>query len=175
MLALAARLAGYRDVTAFGQFADLLDQDQRQALGCFFRPSRQHYTTPNTTTFHGILATLPPDTLDATVAAWAQQQGQQQAPQPLCGQGSASTHDFFAQPPVCMDGKDVRGASNQTDSGRRMLFAAGYLHYPAKTRIDPSKGPNLPTTECAWCLRTPSASRTLGARGPSHSAARLNR
>ena len=131
-LALAARLAGYRGVTALAQFADLLDQDQRQAVGCFFSPSRRCYTTPNTTTFHTILATLPPDTLDAAVAAWAQQQGrqqaqqqdQQQASQPLCGPLGASTHDFFAQPPVCMDGKDVRGASKQTDGGRRMLFAA---------------------------------------------------
>ncbi len=124
-LALAARLAGYRGVTAFAQFAALLDQDQRQTLECFFSPTKQRYTTPNTTTFHTILATLPPDTLDDAVAAWAQQQGQQRdAPQPACGQGGASTQDVFAKPPVCMDGKDVRGASKQTDGGRRMLFAA---------------------------------------------------
>ncbi len=125
-LALAARLAGYRGVTALAQFAALLDQDQRKALSCFFSPTKQCYTTPNTTTFHNILSKLDPDTLDDAVEAWAQQQSQQaqHAPQPAGGQGGACTQDFFAQPAVCMDGKDVRGASKQTEGGRRMLFAA---------------------------------------------------
>ncbi|MDE0123182.1 MAG: hypothetical protein OXN97_01275 [Bryobacterales bacterium] len=59
VLALAARLAGFRGVTAFAQFAALLDQAQRQAVGCFYSPSRRCYTTTSITTFHNILATLP--------------------------------------------------------------------------------------------------------------------
>ena len=56
VLAVAARLAGYRGVTAFAQFAGLLSQPQRQAVDCFFSPSRKCYTTPAITTFHNILA-----------------------------------------------------------------------------------------------------------------------
>ena len=64
----AASLAGYRGVTAFAQFAALLSQQQRQAVGCFCSPSRHCYTTPSITTFHNILATLPPETLEDAVA-----------------------------------------------------------------------------------------------------------
>ncbi len=39
-LAVAARLAGYRGVTAFAQFAALLTQDQLEAVGAFYSPSK---------------------------------------------------------------------------------------------------------------------------------------
>ncbi len=104
-LAVAARLAGYRGVTAFAQFARLLSQEQLQAVGAFYSPSKQRYTAPSITTFHNILAALPPETLDNAIGRWA-------------GQYSA------AHAPVAMDGKDLRGASAQTGRGRRMMVAA---------------------------------------------------
>ena len=129
-LALGARLAGYRGVTAIAQFGGLLSQDQRKAVDCFFSPSKLCYTTPNTTTFHNILATLPPDTLEDAAQAWAQQQSAQlcaskhKTADRRCAADPASDPDPFAKPAVCMDGKDVRGASKQAQDGRVMLFAA---------------------------------------------------
>ena len=43
---IAARLAGYRGVTAFGEFAARLDEAQLKAVGAFWSPSRQRYTAP---------------------------------------------------------------------------------------------------------------------------------
>ncbi len=131
VLAMAARLAGYRGVTAFAQFAALLDPVQRQAVGCFYSPSRQRYTTPSITTFHNILATLPPETLEQAVAAWTWQQNGQVPPDEE-DSGSQETAGRVpgedARPTVlagiAMDGKDLRGASKQTPDGRRMLVAA---------------------------------------------------
>ena len=62
-LAVAARLAGYRGVNAFAQFAALLSQEQLKAVGAFWSPSKQRYTPPAITTFHNVLAALPPETL----------------------------------------------------------------------------------------------------------------
>ena len=70
-------LAKCGGVTTCAQFAGLLSQPQRLAVGCFYRSSRQFYTTPAITTFHNILATLPPETLESAVAEWARQQDEQ--------------------------------------------------------------------------------------------------
>ena len=105
VLALAARLAGYRGVNAFAQFAALLSQEQLKAVGAFWSPGKQRYTAPAITTFHKILAALPPETLDNAIGQWTGQQG-------------------TADAPVAMDGKDLRGASKQTEDGRRMMVAA---------------------------------------------------
>ena len=70
-IAVAARLAGYRGVVAFGQYAGLLDQEQLEAVGAFWSPSRQCYTPPAATTFHYILAALPPDALDQAIRGWS--------------------------------------------------------------------------------------------------------
>ena len=67
--------------------------------------SKQRYTAPAITTFHNILAALPPETLDNAIGQWT---------------GQHST----AHAPVAMDGKDLRGASKQTEDGRRMMVAA---------------------------------------------------
>ena len=104
-IAVAARLAGYRGVNAFAQFAALLSQEQLEAVGAFWSPSKQRYTAPAITTFHNILAALPPETLDNAIGQWT---------------GQHST----AHAPVAMDGKDLRGASKQTEDGRRMMVAA---------------------------------------------------
>ena len=104
-LAVAARLAGYRGVTAFAQFARLLSQEQLKAVGAFYRESKQRYTSPSVTTFHNILAALPPETLDNAIGQWTAQHG-------------------TAHAPVAMDGKALRGASAQTEDGRRMMVAA---------------------------------------------------
>ena len=50
-IAVAARLAGYRGVNAFAQFAALLSQEQLEAVGAFWSPSKQRYTAspPSTT------------------------------------------------------------------------------------------------------------------------------
>ena len=104
-VAVAARLAGYRGATAFAQFAALLSQEQLEAIGAFRSPSKQRYTAPAITTFHNILAALPPETLDIAIGRWTGQHGS-------------------AHAPVAMDGKDLRGASKQTEHGRRMMVAA---------------------------------------------------
>ena len=102
---IAARLAGYRGVTAFAEFAARMDQEQLAAAGAFFSPSRGRHTAPAASTFHYILSSLPPDALDRALGAWTRQ-------------GSDGTA------PVALDGKDVRGASKQIDGARRMMVAA---------------------------------------------------
>ena len=102
---IAARLAGYRGVTAFAEFAARMDQEQLAAAGAFFSPSRGRHTAPAASTFHYILSSLPPDALDRALGAWTRQ-------------GSDGTA------PVALDGKDVRGASRQIDGARRMMVAA---------------------------------------------------
>ena len=104
-IAVAARLAGYRGVTAFAQFAALLSQEQLETVEAFHSPSRKRYTAPSITTFHNILADLPPETLDDAIGHWTAQQA-------------------GADTPLAMDGKDIRGASRQTEDGRRMMVAA---------------------------------------------------
>ena len=63
-MAVAARLAGYRGVTAFAEFASRLTQKQLAALRAYYSQKLNRYTAPTTTTFHTVLARLPPDTLD---------------------------------------------------------------------------------------------------------------
>jgi len=104
-VAVAARLAGYRGATSFAQFAALLSQEQLEAVGAFWSPSKKRYTAPAITTFHNILAALAPETLDNAIGRWTAQHG-------------------TAHAPVAMDGKDLRGASKQTEQGRRMIVAA---------------------------------------------------
>ena len=104
-VAVASRLAGYRGVTAFARFAALLSQEQLETVEAFFSPSKRRYTAPSITTFHNILADLPPETLDDAIGRWTAQQA---------GAGT----------PLAMDGKDLRGASKQTEDGRRMMVAA---------------------------------------------------
>ena len=108
-LAVAARVAGYRGVTAFAQFAALLGQDQLAAVGAFYSPSKQRYTAPSVTTFHNILAALAPETLDHAIGRWTAQH-------------------CTAHAPVAMDGKDVRGASKQTEGARRRMMVAAVEH-----------------------------------------------
>ena len=74
-IAVAARLAGYRGGNAFAQFAALLSQEQLEAVGAFWSPSKQRYTAPAITTFHNILAALPPETLDNAIGQWTGQHG----------------------------------------------------------------------------------------------------
>ena len=104
-IAVAARLAGCRGVTAFAQFAALLSQEQLEMADWFFSPSRKRYTAPSIATFHNIFADLPPETLDNAIGLWTAQQA-------------------GADTPLAMDGKDIRGASKQTGDGRRMMVAA---------------------------------------------------
>ena len=98
-LAVAARLAGYRGVTAFSQFAGLLGQDQLKAVGAFHSERKQRYPAPSITTFHNILAALPPETLDNAIS-----------------NGPASTAPLAPRSP--WTGKTWRGASKQTEEGR---------------------------------------------------------
>ena len=102
---IAARLAGYRGITAFGQFAKQLDPEQLKAVGAFWSPTCQRYTAPAASTFHYILSSLPGDTLERALRDWSRQ------------------HSDPARP-VAMDGKDIRGASKQLDDGRRIMVAA---------------------------------------------------
>ena len=70
------------------------------------RAIKQRYTAPAITTFHNILSpACRPRRLDNAIGQWT---------------GQHST----AHAPVAMDGKDLRGASKQTEDGRRMMVAA---------------------------------------------------
>ena len=129
---IAARLAGYRGVTAFGEFAARLSQAQLRAVGAFFSPSRGRHTAPAPSTFHYVLSAFPPDMLDRTLSAWMRQRSD----------GAA---------PVAMDGKDVRGASRQIDGERRMMVAAvehgtGQTAASAGRQDAPQSSPTSPTT-----------------------------
>lgn len=103
-IAVAARLAGYRGVSAFGEFAARLDEAQRRAVGGFFSPTRRCHTVPAASSFHYILSKLPPEALEEALRAWS------------------ARHAGLA--PVAMDGKDVRGASRRSGDGRQMMVAA---------------------------------------------------
>ncbi len=105
VLAVAARLAGYRGVSAIAQFARLLSQEQLKAVGAFYSPSKKCYTAPVIATFHNIFAKLPPDTLDKALNLWEARKTSPAAP-------------------VAMDGKMIRGAAKQTEGGIRMMVAA---------------------------------------------------
>ena len=138
----ACRLPG---ATAFAQFAALLSQEQLEAVGAFWSPSKQRYTAPAITTFHNILAALAPETLDIAIGRWTGQHGS-------------------AHAPVAMDGKDLRGASKQTEHGRRMMVAAvehntgvvlGQVEVDSKSN------------EIRPCVHCPTDSTSPGASSPS--------
>ena len=69
-LAVAARLAGHRGVSAMLQFSQLLDQEQLEAVGAFYSPTRKYFTAPAIGTFHTIFAKLPPDAIDRALNRW---------------------------------------------------------------------------------------------------------
>ena len=171
-LAVAGRLAGNRGVTDFAQFAAQLTPRQRRDVGCFYSPSRQCYTTPSITTFHNILARLPPDTLENAVSDWASQQSEllareaaraaREAPETSRLSGSEPT----GRPAIAIDGKDVRGASQQTADGRRMLVAAvehehglvlGQVEVAAKTNEIPALRELASEIDCAGRVITADA------------------
>ena len=104
-MAVAARLAGYRGVTAFAEFASRLTQTQLAALRAYYSEKLNRYTAPTVTTFHNVLARLPPDTLDRALRLWAARMSRDPAP-------------------VAVDGKQVRGASRHNPQGRTLLVAA---------------------------------------------------
>ena len=87
------------------QKAGMATATMDEVVGAFWSPSRKCYTAPSITTFHKILAALPPETLDNAIGQWTAQQSTSHAP-------------------VALDGKDLRGASAQTENGRRMMVAA---------------------------------------------------
>ena len=92
-IAVAARLAGYRGVNAFAQFAALLSQEQLEAVGAFWSPSKQRYTAPAITTFHNILAALPPETLDNAIGQWTGQHSTAHAPVAILTQAAGGRPD----------------------------------------------------------------------------------
>ena len=104
-IAIAVRLAGYRGVTAFGEFAAGMSQEQLKAVGAFWSSSQQRYTAPATSTFHYILSQLEPDTLDRTIGKWVNQPSDQEAP-------------------VALDGKNIRGASAQLENENWVVISA---------------------------------------------------
>ena len=107
-IAVAARMAGYRGVSAFAEFACLLDDEQKEAVGAFRSPSRECWTVPTESTFRYIFSNLEPDALDEALRSWA--------------------HHVGDGGPVAMDGKDVRGASKQIEDQRLMTIAAVEHH-----------------------------------------------
>ena len=109
-IGIAARLAGYRGVTAFGEFAERLDDEQRRVVGGFFSPTHQRMTVPASSTFHYIFEALPPDTLEQALRAWTAEQ-------------SGDSTDA-----VAMDGKDIRGASRQRGKGKRVMMVGAVEH-----------------------------------------------
>ena len=103
-IAVAARMAGYRGVGAFADFASYLDDEQREAVGAFRSKTRRCRTVPTESTFRYILSNLPPETLEKAVRSW--------------------TADATRQTPIAMDGKQIRGASRQIEGKGLMTVAA---------------------------------------------------
>ena len=105
-IALAARLAGYRGVTAFAEFGERLSEEQKAVAGAFWNASRQCYAIHAEASIRYIFSNLPPDALDRALRDWAAH----------CARDGCR--------PVALDGKDVRCAWKQTETGRRMMVAA---------------------------------------------------
>lgn len=103
-IAVAARMAGYRGVSAFAGFAGLPDDGQREAAGAFRSPGRGRWTVPAEPTFRHIFPNLDPDALDEALRSRARH----------VGDGG----------PAAMDGKDIRGASKRIGDRRLMTAAA---------------------------------------------------
>ena len=93
-IAVAARMAGYRGVLAFAEFADLLDDGLREAVGAFWSYGRERWTVPTESTFRYIFSNLDPDALDEALRNWA--------------------HHVGDGGPVAMDGKDIRGPRSRS-------------------------------------------------------------
>lgn len=163
-------LAGYRRVAAFAQFGALLRQPQRQEVECFYSPGKDCYPTPSITTFHNILATLPPDTLEGALREFTWQQDEQSEQDQRttdsgqaagnCGIGSGEPRGLVG---LSIDGKDVHGASTQAKNGRRMLLATveqgrgmavGQLEIESKSNEIPAL---QELADCATCPATPPA------------------
>ena len=106
---IAARLAGYRGVAAFGEFAERLTEEQRRAVGAFRSPSKGRYTVPAVSTFHHVLSKLPPEALEEALRGWSAR----------CAEGGGA---------VAVDGKDVRGASKRLGAGEREMMVAAVEH-----------------------------------------------
>ena len=100
-IAVAARMAGYRGVS---DFAALLDDGQREAVGAFWSDGRKRWTVPTESTFRYIFSNLYPDTPDEALRNGA--------------------HHIGDSGPVAIDGKDIRGASKQINDQRLMTVAA---------------------------------------------------
>lgn len=67
-LAASAHVAGYRGVTAFAQYAAQLSQRQLAAAGCFYDRKLGRHTAPVPSTFHKVLAKLPPEAFEEALA-----------------------------------------------------------------------------------------------------------
>jgi len=128
-IALAARLAGYRGVTAFAEFGELLSEERKATAGGFWISSRQSYATPAEASFRYIFLNQPPDALDRVLRDWAAH----------CARDGCR--------PAALDGKDVRCASKQIEAERGMMVAAvehnsglvlGQTQIPEKTNEIPA-------------------------------------
>ncbi len=116
-------------MTAFTEFGERLSEEQKAAAGAFWNPSRQCYATPAEASFRYIFSNLPPDALDRALRDWAA----------YCARDGCR--------PVALDGKDVRCASKQIETERRMMVAAvehgsglvlGQTQIPEKTNEFPA-------------------------------------
>lgn len=155
-LMLAARLAGYRGASAFAEFAARLDQEQLEAVGAFWSPSRQRYTTPPESTFRYILGQLPPEALEEAFRGWTHQHSDPTTP-------------------VAVDGKDIRGASKQTDGGRRIMVAAVEHHSGlvlGQTQVDDKTNEMPAVRELSRDLELAGRTVTLDAMHAQHETAR---
>jgi len=70
-IAVAARPAGYRGVTALARSAAPLSRERPGTMESFPSPSRKRYTAPSSATLHRILADLPRNLSCLTDAAIA--------------------------------------------------------------------------------------------------------
>ena len=104
-IAVAAKLAGYRGVTAIGEFSQALTQLQLRALRAFYSHRLGRFTAPSTTAFVKVLTALDPDVLDRAARTWAAQ------------------HASCAAP-IAIDGKSVRGAARHRPDAKHLLVAA---------------------------------------------------
>jgi predicted transposase YbfD/YdcC len=112
-IAVAATLAGARNITAIGEFAADCPQPVLEALGAKYHPRHKRFIAPHTDTFRRALSGVDADRLDEVVGAWLLEQVRN---------GRIDEQRLI----LALDGKSMRGAVDE--QGRAVHLFAAMVH-----------------------------------------------
>ena len=121
-ITVAAKLVGYRGVTAIGEFAARLDQKQLRAVRAFLSPTSGRRYPPSRSSLHRILSDLDPEVLERAVRDWVAQTGGLDCALALDGK-SAPAHRRAGGPAGASMGRRER--SRDRRQGPRPVGEAG--------------------------------------------------